>query len=172
MGGVMRGGVLGFVLLAGCAVEQLPPAEQCRAAFQDFDRVLTREPPLGLGFPGFDEDEAVSGVPVTRLRQFDCITFPATYPEPVVDRASLTAPALAPVTARTYVHVATLATDGLAGRLSDDLQSLDWPVEGRGAPGVGRRIFIGPIAEVDQALAIQAATGLGFPAAYGLNRIP
>ncbi|MSU91608.1 hypothetical protein GE300_18680 [Rhodobacteraceae bacterium 2CG4] len=169
----MRTALVLSLLAAGCAAAPADPAARagtCRALFQVYDREVARQPPAML-----ELDETLlfgrRAPDPAGLRQYRCVRFESDLAAGA-DLSAHRAPPPGQGAAR-YVHLATMAADGAAARLAGRVAALGYRVETRGAPGLGRRVFVGPLrtpAEVGAALRLAAA--LGLDDAYPLSRIP
>jgi len=170
----MRHAAIGMFLMAACAPVAPDPvsrAETCRMLFQVYDRDVALQPPGILDMdrgPLFDRPEPdLSG-----LRQYRCVRFASDLAGAETDLSAFAAPPPGSGAAR-YVHMATMAGDDAAAALAARMRALGYRVTLKGAPGLGRRVFAGPLrspAEVGAALRLAGA--LGLDAAYTLSRIP
>lgn len=174
----MRGFYLiGVALVAGaCASEPVNDAsraEMCRDLFQNYDRDLeVRGPSSGLmGTVGVRT--ALPSVNLAGLRQYNCVTFASELPDfSKLDLQAYRAPPAGNGPTR-YVHLATAATDAVSITLSDVVKNLGYPVQTKGEPALGRRVFIGPLrSPAEEGAALRLAEAMGIYDAYLLSRIP
>ncbi|WP_112322211.1 hypothetical protein [Oceanibium sediminis] len=153
-------------------------ADQCRDRFQAYDRAAMFEPTFSMGVlqptvtgAGLANDRTAAR---NALRQFGCTTTPAEMP--VLDGRDLSAfarPVADNAAPPRYVHVATVTSNSSEAALQRAFQGLGYPVRVKGAEGLGRRIFLGPLDTTPaQQNALALARELGFASAYLLPRVP
>lgn len=170
----MRHAVMGMLVLAACAPVPADPVSRagtCRLLFQVYDREVALQPPGILDMdrgPLFDRSEPdLSG-----LRQYRCVSFASDVAGAEADLSAFAAPPMGTGAAR-YVHLATMAGDDAAAALAARVRALGYRVETRGAPGLGRRVFVGPLrSPAEVGMTLRLAEALGLDAAYKLSRIP
>ena len=168
---------MGVALLVGaCTTEPVSDASRgdiCRDLFQRYDRDLELRGPasgtMGVG-------RVRSPLPTMSLgglRQYNCVTYASELPDfATLDKTALRAPARGSGPTR-YVHLATAATDDVANRLTAEARELGYPVQTKGAPSLGRRVFLGPLrSPAEEGAALRLAEAMGFNDAYLLSRIP
>lgn len=168
---------MGAALLVGaCTTAPVSDASRagiCRDLFQRYDRDLELRGPAS-GFMGTARTRtAYPTLNLGGLRQYNCVTYASELPDfASLDAAALRAPARGSGPTR-YVHLATGATDDVANRLASEARNLGYPVQTKGAPGLGRRVFLGPLrSPAEEGAALRLAEAMGFNDAYLLSRIP
>jgi hypothetical protein len=160
-------------LAAACAAPAARPPDpaECEAIFRDYDRNLRLQP---SGVYSIRDDRPVLRPAFSRLGvralQRGCITgandlanLDALRQSALADRPLDTTPAIAPVSV--HVGVVTSFVDEVS--VLQFYRALGYPARSIGADGLGRRIFVGPLATEGQVAEVtDLARRAGFIAPY------
>lgn len=175
-------GVLG-VVLAACAdgLTEAERQQQCLRLFKDYDRELrfsaenTQIVRRTIGAPIVDiggEARAVSG-----LRQYDCWVDLDDVPDLEVTAAQMQAfraDGVGRLATPEYLHLGLHRGVRSQRAIGDYFTDLGYTVRTTGAPGLGRRLWVGPLETVEArrgAEALASAALLG-GTAYTVTRLP
>ncbi|MEO0388836.1 MAG: hypothetical protein AAF281_15165 [Pseudomonadota bacterium] len=180
----MRWSVLGLVSvwLAGCGggMTEAERIQQCLNLFRDYDRALLLSAgnseivrrTIGTQVNAFDRTDIV----VSGLRQFDCWTRLSRIPdlgETAARMQAFNAAGIGALTAPEYLHAGLVAGGRGERALKDFFTGLGYPVRTTGAPGLGRRVWVGPLDTVEARRGAEAlASAAGLSTAYTVTRLP
>lgn len=174
---------IGFGLLfglLGCGGVEMAEEERiarCLGHFRDYDRALA----FGGG-----ESEIVRRVigntdtrPLAReiaeagLKRLECYSEPGDLSAAAAGSARFAGDGIGTLARPEYLHAGLYRGRGEANRVSAYFKELGYRVRNVGAPGLGRRIFVGPLESVEARRGAEAlARAAGLKTSYTVERLP
>jgi len=167
--------------LAACAadISETERQAQCLRLFKDYDRqlILPTESEIvrrtiGSPIAGPDREAVI----VSGLRQYSCAVQLSELPDLAATAERMQAfgaSGVGRLARPEYLHAGLASNGDVARALTDFFRGLGYPTRETGAPGLGRRIWVGPLDTVEArrgAEALARAAGLG--TAYTVTRLP